>query len=80
MFGKYFLAHPRSVGESYGQHLTAACGFAWTMVSGGLACFIHALVPCLFTQTASNRIRRLHHRMVTDRAAPISGDGQSPAR
>ncbi|GEM_PF-1058788 len=60
--------HPASVGESYFQHLRMAVGFSVRLVGGGLACFVHALLPFLFTHTGSSTIAILHERMVVNRA------------
>jgi hypothetical protein len=67
MFDRFFLDHPASVGETYGEHLRHAFGFGLAMIAGGLACLVHGLVPGLFTRTGSECIRRLHRRMVTHR-------------
>ena len=48
MFGRLFLDHPRSVDESYFEHLLFAGGFALRLVGAGMAALIHALIPCLF--------------------------------
>jgi hypothetical protein len=63
----WFLAHPRSVGESYPQHLSAALGFAALLGLAATACFVHALVPALFTRSASRRVAELNTRMVLNR-------------
>ena len=60
MFGRLFLDHPRSVGESYFEHLLFAGGFALRLVGAGLAALVHALVPCLFEKTASNMIAKMY--------------------
>ena len=65
MFDRWFTAHPRAVGESYAEHFGVAVRVGLAMVSGGLACFAHALVPALFERTGSSTIKRLH----TDLAA-----------
>lgn len=59
-FYKTLLAHPADVDESYFQHLVTAFGFAARMLFAASACFVHALVPCLCTRTASNALNRLH--------------------
>jgi hypothetical protein len=76
---KLFTAHPASVDESYVEHMTVASSFGVRMVLGGIACFVHALLPFLFERTASSVIGELHQRMVTHRgrnshpaAAPAS--------
>jgi putative acetyltransferase len=62
-----FTAHPASVGESYLQHLHHAAGFAASMIKGGLAVLVHAVLPFLFVKTGSGVIANLHTRMVTNR-------------
>lgn len=64
---RMLFAHPRSVNESYGEHLFVAGSFGVTMVGAGLACLVHAIVPGLFVRTGSLAIERLHVRMVTNR-------------
>lgn len=71
MFGRLFLDHPRSVGESYGEHMAVAGSFGIAMLVGGFACLVHAVLPCVFTRTGSGVVARLHHRMVTHRVAAI---------
>jgi hypothetical protein len=72
-----FGSHPASVGESYLVHLRHACSFAGAMLIGCLACFIHALLPFLFTNTGSSIIGRLHDRMLVNRATNFSGSAAS---
>jgi len=67
MIDRYFREHPRSVGESYFEHLLTATSFAGALLTAGLACFVHALVPHLFQKTGSAAIERLHDRMVVNR-------------
>jgi len=67
MLDRLFIDHPRTVDESYGEHLRAASGFGFAMILGGIACLVHAIVPGMFVQTGSNIIRGLHERMVVDR-------------
>jgi hypothetical protein len=65
-----FTAHPGSVGESYAQHLRHAAGFGTSMIGGGLACLVHAVLPFLFTHTGSAVVTALNTRMVAGRAGP----------
>ncbi len=62
-----FTEHPRTVGESYAEHLGQASRFGLRMVLGGLACLVHGLLPFLFVRTGSATINELHARMVTHR-------------
>ena len=68
MIERYFIEHPRSVGESYAEHLQAAGSFGATMIVAGLACLVHAIVPGLFIKTGSSAIVRLHDRMIVNRS------------
>jgi len=63
MFDRVFLAHPRSVGESYARHAATAFGFGIAMIGGGLACMVHGVVPAWFTRTGSNTVKSLYGRM-----------------
>ncbi len=67
-FDQIFLAHPRSIGESYGDHAVTAFGFGARMAAGGVGCMIHALIPALFTDTASRTVGGLEATM-RERAA-----------
>lgn len=67
MIEKLFLDHPKSVGESYLEHLYMASCFSGRMLVGAMACFIHALIPGLCVKTGSKTIIELHDRMVVNR-------------
>jgi len=62
-----FTDHPASVGETYTEHMHTAAWFGWRMLLGAFACFVHALLPFLFTRTGSATIAQLHDRMVVNR-------------
>jgi hypothetical protein len=63
-----FTEHPAAVNESYAEHLGSAWSFAFQLIGGGIACFLHGIFPFLFVTTGSSTIRVLHERMVTNRA------------
>lgn len=67
MIDRLLFKHPRSVGESYGEHLLVAGSFGVSMIGAGLACLVHAIVPCLFERTGSKTIDHLHGRMIRNR-------------
>ena len=67
MLDQLFLAHPRTVDESYPQHRRAAWAFSASLLKAAAACFIHGLVPALFESTASQTVEALHERMVSTR-------------
>jgi hypothetical protein len=73
MLKRLFTQHPRSVGESYGEHLGVAGSFGLRLTLAGLACLVHGLLPFLFVKTGSNAIRALHHDMVTHRQRKAIG-------
>lgn len=81
---KAFTEHPRSVGESYGEHFSVASRCGVSMMVAGFACVVHALLPFLFVSTASNCLTRLYQRMVAQRArlqsAPVDGLGAPSPR
>ena len=62
---RWFVAHPRSIGESYAEHFGVACRFSLAMVTGGLGCLVHVLVPALFEHTGSGTVKRLYAVMVS---------------
>ncbi len=64
MFDRIFLSHPRSIGESYVEHAAVASRFGATMIVGGAACILHAIVPAIFPRTASDRVKKLYAQMV----------------
>jgi hypothetical protein len=63
MIDRIFLSHPRSVGESYGEHAATAARFGITMMIGGAACVVHAFIPAVFPRTASDRVKKLYTQM-----------------
>jgi hypothetical protein len=68
---RLFTDHPRSVGESYLEHLRFACAFGTRMVVGGIACFAHGFLPFLFTATGSRTVLGLHEQMLRARADTV---------
>lgn len=58
-----FTEHPRSVGESYWQHMGVALSVAGAMALGALACLVHAVFPFLCKRTGSDVILALHARV-----------------
>ena len=60
---RWFAEHPRSVGESYAEHFRTAARFGLALISGGVACLAHALVPALFERTGSRTVKQLYSEM-----------------
>ena len=81
MIRRLFIEHPRSVDESYFEHMAAALGFAIRLALAALACLVHAFLPFLFVKTGSTIIDALHDRMVVNRRRlrPRSTDSPRPA-
>jgi Family of unknown function (DUF6356) len=71
-----FTEHPASVGETYGEHFRSACKFAASVISGGVACFVHAVCPFVFVTTGSSTVRHLYELMVTNRARVSVGESK----
>jgi len=55
-----FIKHPKSVNETYWQHLKRAAVFSSWLFLGGIACAVHAVFPFLFTKTASKIVCKLY--------------------
>ena len=66
---RLFLAHPRSVGESYLEHSGFAFRMAVRLIGAGAAALVHAIVPCLCETTASRIIMAMHSDSVARRQA-----------
>lgn len=57
-----FLSHPRSVGESYFEHLFFALWFAGRLATAAGAALAHAVLPFTCEKTASTIIAELYER------------------
>nr|WP_294849867.1 DUF6356 family protein [uncultured Sphingomonas sp.] len=60
MFDRLFQDHPRSLGMSWSEHGAGAAEIGTTMIVGGIACLVHAIIPGLFKDTASRVLEKLH--------------------
>ncbi len=79
MINRLFLEHPRSVNESYREHMGFAFWFALKLGGAALAALIHALLPFCFETTASRTIRELHARIENRGKAERAGYEAEPA-
>ena len=70
-----FTAHPREVGESYFQHGLFACRYGAKMTLGGVAAFLHGLMPFLFETTGSRITRELNATLEESRARAAARRG-----
>ena len=57
-----FLTHPRSVDESYLQHMAFAGRFSGKLFLAAMAALVHAVLPFLFERTASRMIAEMYAR------------------
>jgi len=79
---KKFTDHPRSVDETYLEHMGQAGYFFIQLFIASLVCLVHAILPFAFEKTGSRIITRLYGRMVTNRnrkAASGTSSGTSKA-
>lgn len=60
---RIFIDHPRSVDETYFEHMRFAGWFAARLLVAGGAALVHAVVPCLFETTASRMIAQMNARL-----------------
>lgn len=65
---KLFTDHPKSVGETYFEHLRAASSFSIRLFAAAICCGVHALFPFLFEKTGSTMIEGLYDRMCVNRS------------
>lgn len=70
-----FLAHPRSVGEGYFEHLRFAWRFGARMFGGACAAFVHGILPCVLPNAASGRVRELWNALENPRRSSTVSDG-----
>lgn len=71
MLDALFLRHPRSIGESYLEHMMTALGFAGRLALAALACAIHAFVPALCERTGSRIVAQLNLAMISNRRRAV---------
>ncbi len=57
-----FLTHPRSVDESYLEHMAFAGRFSGKLFLAAGAAVVHAFLPFLFEKTASRMIAEMYAR------------------
>ena len=58
-----FTKHPRSVNETYFEHMKCAFKFFYTLFGLSLAALVHAIFPFWFEYTASDGIKKLNDCM-----------------
>ena len=77
---RLFLAHPRTVGESYLEHCAFAFAIGSRLLLAGSAALVHAAVPCLCETTASRIILAMNADIVARRTRANQGANPSQAK
>jgi len=60
MIDRVFLDHPRSVDETYFQHLRFAAKFSFKLFFAAFAALLHAFIPAACEKTASRLIAEMY--------------------
>ena len=68
MISRLFAEHPRSLGMSWASHGVGAAAIGVRLVGAGAACFVHAIVPGWFTQTAGRTVTDIYDDMARRKA------------
>ncbi|OAO01605.1 DUF6356 family protein [Parasphingorhabdus sp.] len=76
MFKRLFVDHPRTVDETYVEHLVFAGSFGLKMIWGGLGAVVHALIPGLCITAGSDMIKTLNDTIVTQRDKKRAATGE----
>jgi hypothetical protein len=63
LIDRLFLAHPRSAGQGYFEHMRFAWSFGATLAVGTVAALLHGLLPFLCQTAAGDRVRMLYARL-----------------
>jgi hypothetical protein len=54
------INHLSEVGETYFEHLYRALKVSFTLLFTALVCFVHSILPFLFTTFVSNKIKQMN--------------------
>lgn len=65
---RVFLAHPRTVDETYLEHCAFAFRISLRLLLAGSAALLHAVVPCLCETTASRIVLAMNADIVARRS------------
>tara|TARA_B100001250_G_C19503884_1_gene658659 strand:+ start:230 stop:430 length:201 start_codon:yes stop_codon:yes gene_type:complete len=52
--------HLNKVNETYIRHFNAAIKIGFIMILGGIQAILHAIIPCILTKSASDKIKKLY--------------------
>ncbi|OUR78274.1 hypothetical protein A9Q83_07820 [Alphaproteobacteria bacterium 46_93_T64] len=70
-----FTEHPKSVNETYMEHMHMSSSFGFWLLLAMLCAFVHAILPFAFEKTASKIINKLYARMVSNRVVKTTPVG-----
>jgi hypothetical protein len=71
---RLFFEHPRTLEMTWAGHGAGAVKVGFQLIGAGLAALIHAVVPGIFGETASNTVIKIHDQ-IQKLNAKRSGDG-----
>ena len=71
---RLFADHPAALHESYSRHFLEACRLGVRLLEMGITCFLHAVIPGVFEDTASRGISKLAGEMSKRRGRRSDGD------
>tara|TARA_B110000008_G_C16903070_1_gene537602 strand:- start:484 stop:690 length:207 start_codon:yes stop_codon:yes gene_type:complete len=57
--------HLNKANENYFEHMGVALNIAFQLLVGAIMAFVHAVIPSLFTTSASNKIKKLYFLIET---------------
>lgn len=77
-WAKCFTEHPATVGETYGEHMQVSLSYAVPLTKAAAAAYLHALMPFLFTTTASGIVKGLYDRMTRRCSSCVHGPKHRP--
>lgn len=63
-FKKIFFDHPAEIGEGYFEHQKNAFRISIKLLKLSMIVTIHAIFPCLFTDTGSENIKKLNNKLI----------------
>ena len=65
---RLFVAHPKSLGMTWGSHGVGAVKIGAELIGAGCAAMVHSVVPGLFTETAGKTVTRIYDHIQSRKA------------
>jgi hypothetical protein len=63
---------------TYSEHFQRSLGISLRMLQGGLASLVHAVIPDLFTTSASDAVKELHGELFPAEQQEMSVEDEMP--